>query len=105
MRILVASLCFLGCASPLAAEDSPAPQDRQEFFDGLDELADGMRRLFEGFQSDVARLMEDLTDSLKGLGEYHPPEVLPNGDIIIRRKRPDATPAPAEPEEDGAIDI
>lgn len=37
--------------------------------------------------------LEDLADKLGDLSAYHPPEVLENGDIIIRRKRP-AEPAP-----------
>jgi len=105
MRHLAIILFLLVCASPLMAQNAPEPEGEQELFDGLDDLADGMRRLFEGFQSDVAPLMEDLTDRLKGLSDYHPPEVLPNGDIIIRRKRAeDATPQP-EPDAEGAIDI
>lgn len=31
---------------------------------------------------------------LEGVPEYEAPEVLPNGDIIIRRKKPGQTPLP-----------
>lgn len=105
MRHVAITLFLMVCASPLVAEDVPRPESEQELFDGLDDLADGMRRLFEGFQSDVAPLMEDLADRLKGLGDYHPPEVLPNGDIIIRRKRAEDAAPKAEPDAEGAIDI
>ena len=68
-------------------------------------LADSMRQLFEGFQEDVSPMMEDLAEQLKGLSQYHPPEVLPNGDIIIRRKPPEELTPDAPLDEDGAIDI
>ena len=73
--------------------------------EGLEDLAEGMRKLLEGFTDDVAPLMEDLADQLKGLNAYHPPEVLPNGDIIIRRKSPEELAPEGDAEGDGAIDI
>ena len=96
--LLALSLCFLALPS-VAQESAPAPDT--PLFEGLDELADGMRKLLEGLQDDVAPLMEDLSDQLRGLNAYHPPEVLPNGDIIIRRK----APSEMTPEDDGAVDI
>lgn len=41
-------------------------------------------------------LLRDLEDTIRDIPSYHPPEVLPNGDIIIRRKpNPDElSPAP-----------
>lgn len=83
----------------MAQESESAPDT--PLLGGLDELADGMRKLLEGLQDDVAPLMEDLSDQLRSLNAYHPPEVLPNGDIIIRRK----APAEMTPEDDGAVDI
>ncbi len=99
---LAAGLCAL--AAPALSQALPQDGDSAPdapLFEGLDELAEGMRKLLEGIQDDVAPLMEDLSEQLRGLNAYHPPEVLPNGDIIIRRK----TPAELVPEDEGAIDI
>lgn len=106
---------------------TPLPSIAQEadIPPALNDLADSMRELLEGFTNDVAPLMEEfseevtpmferLAEELKGLNAYHPPEVLPNGDIIIRRKTPkeldapDAPktkPGPDDPTQNEAIDI
>jgi hypothetical protein len=46
--------------------------------------------------------MRDIMDEVKDWSVYEAPEMLPNGDIIIRRK-PDAPPPEVAP--DGAIDL
>ncbi len=97
--LLLGTLAAPALSQTLPQEEG-APSE-PPLFEGLDELAEGMRKLLEGIQDDVAPLMEDLSDQLRGLNAYHPPEVLPNGDIIIRRK----TPAELAPEDEGAIDI
>ncbi len=84
--LIIAALTALPLSAP-AEEHKPAPLP-----DGLDELAEGMRNFLDGIQEDIAPLMEDLAGRLQGLNQYHPPEVLPNGDIIIRRKQPNAVP-------------
>lgn len=88
-------LCLMG--SPLAAQSE---NDGDTIPDTLQEFADSMRKLFEGFADDVAPLMEDLATRLEGLQGYHPPEVLENGDIIIRKK----TPQEREAEPDAPIE-
>ena len=37
-------------------------------------------------------LREQLGDAFEGLRAYHPPEILPNGDIILRKKQPAPQP-------------
>ncbi|WP_298292871.1 hypothetical protein [uncultured Litoreibacter sp.] len=100
MKVLL--LIIAVSAIPLAAVAENAPDQDAPVIEGLDELAEGMRKLLEGFTDDMAPLMEDLADQLKGLNAYHPPEVLPNGDIIIRRKQPADIPDEGA---DDAIDI
>ena len=64
------------------------------FFRGLmDEMEPALRDLQEGMEPALRDLMEKLDD----LDAYHLPEVLPNGDIIIRRKTP-LDPAPDDEE-------
>lgn len=65
--------------------------------------------MWQEFMDQVAPSVEQTLDMLEGLGtiddlrNYHPPERLPNGDIILRRREdapdlsPDAGPDSAEP--------
>ncbi len=50
--------------------------------------------------------LRELQGALQNLDAYHPPEVLPNGDILIRRKEPlpGAPAAPGTPDE-GEVDL
>ena len=99
--LLIAAL--LALPLPALAEDAEKPDP--PMIEGLEDLAEGMRKLLEGFTDDMAPLMEDMADQLKGLNAYHPPEVLPNGDIIIRRKTPDELAPKGDDGEQDAIDI
>lgn len=77
--------------------------------DGMSLMQEGMRLLFEGLMDemeptledlrDLAQEMEpalqDLRDMIGDMGQYHAPEVLPNGDILIRRKTPLTPDQPA----------
>ena len=56
------------------------------------------RNLLEEFGPDAQELRERLGD----FPGYHLPEILPNGDILIRRKEPDET---LPPPKDGQIDL
>lgn len=76
-----------------AAEDAPPPAGLELFFE------DG-KRILEGLMQDMEPALRELQEALRGLEAYEAPEMLPNGDIIIRRKRPEAT-APDE----GPVDI
>lgn len=56
----------------------------QEMEPALDEMARGMDQLARDFVPMIERLAEMMGD----VTEYHAPEMLPNGDIIIRRRQP-----------------
>lgn len=64
----------------LVEEMEPAMRDMAEQFGALAREAEPMLR-------ELARLMEDVRD-------YHAPEMLPNGDIIIRKRQPGEPPGP-----------
>lgn len=97
--ILAAALA----TTPASAEDAKPPT-------GLSEIAplmEGLRGLMEGWAQEAMPLMEQLADKMSDLNAYEAPEVLPNGDIIIRRK-PETPPDPnaePQPNADGSIDL
>ena len=67
---------------------SAAPAFAQEESEGRDLMAEALRLFMQGFMAEMEPALEDLEDFIDNLNAYHPPEVLPNGDIIIRRKTP-----------------
>lgn len=81
----------------VAALATPAVAEENEFSEGFDLLGQGTRLLMEGLMEEFGPALDGLRQSLSDLDAYHPPEILPNGDIIIRRK----TPADIEFPEDG----
>ncbi|MCC6007324.1 MAG: hypothetical protein JJU40_06585 [Rhodobacteraceae bacterium] len=62
-------------------------------------MSEGARLLLDNLLSDLMPMVEDLRGLVDDARLYHPPEVLPNGDIIIRRRRPPDDAAPAEDDE------
>jgi len=63
----------------LLQEMQPALRDME----GLSEqLEPGLR----GFVENVGPALGDLLGKVKDFSKYHSPEILPNGDIILRRK-------------------
>ena len=88
MILLIISLCF---AAPAVAQE----EER-----GRDLMAEALRLFMQGFMAEMEPAIEDLEGFLKDFNAYHPPEVLPNGDIIIRRKTP-----LERGEEDGEIEL
>jgi hypothetical protein len=78
--------------SPSLAQDTGegSAADMEEGFSLLEE---GTKLLLRGLLSEMEPALRELQGALRELDAYHPPEVLPNGDIIIRRKVP-LEPAP-----------
>lgn len=119
-------ICCL--ALPAAAQDAPAPAPdpvdegmslleqgarsilrglAQEVGPGLDEMRrslDAMKPALEDMGTALAGLRpiaESLLALMDDIGNYQPPELMPNGDILIRRKQGLPLPPPAE----GEIDL
>ncbi len=80
MRRLSIILC-LALATPAVAEES-------DLSEGLGLIDQGARLLFEELMGQFGPSLEAFRDQIGDLGAYHPPEILPNGDIIIRRRQP-----------------
>ncbi len=85
------------------------------FFKGLrDEMSpamESMRKLAEefgpamqSFMAEMGPALADLMDEVKDWSVYEAPEILPNGDIIIRRK-PDAPPLERDAPETGKNEV
>lgn len=86
-------IIFLLClAAPLRAEG--------EGTSGRDLMAEALRLFMQGFMAEMEPAIEDLQGFVDNLNAYHPPEVLPNGDIIIRRKTPEEMGEP-----DGDVEL
>jgi hypothetical protein len=86
-------LCLL-CA--LLAAPASAESDVDQ---GLDLLQQGSRLLMQGLMDQIepelkalaqemGPALRDLQGMIGDLSQYHAPQVLPNGDIILRRKVP-----------------
>lgn len=92
----IAPLVFatLVAATPALAEDQPGnPQLRE----GAEKMSEAFKLLFEGLSKEMEPLKDkwrDMLKDLEDLPDYEAPEMLPNGDIIIRRKQP----LPVEPD-------
>lgn len=118
MRHLVLILALALPAPAIAQEDGPSLMERgaRMFFRGLMEEMDpamrGLRDLaeeagpaMESFLQEMGPALIDLFEQVKDFSAYHPPEILPNGDIILRKKtEPLPEPAP-ETEDKGQIDL
>jgi hypothetical protein len=109
--LLAASL-----ALPVQAQDGPEPRMEEEapsvplfeFFERMlrgfmTEIEPQMRDLERGFEALEPELQAFL-ERLRGMAQYHPPEVLPNGDILIRRREAEEVP-PEDEEVDGGSEI
>ncbi|MBM2574752.1 hypothetical protein JQC91_00410 [Jannaschia sp. Os4] len=99
-------------ATPLAAQEAEPPSLMERglrlLMEGLAEEMEPALRDLQSLADDAQPMMEALRDQLGeafgGLDAYHPPEVLENGDILIRRKRP-GDDVEVETNPDGSIDL
>jgi hypothetical protein len=111
----------------LAALPAPAQEGGGDVTEGLGLIEEGAQRLLRGLLTeiepavrdfgaeieprlrglaqDLGPMLEELSALIGDIDQYHPPERLPNGDILLRRKVPDAVPPPAAPAPGGQIDL
>jgi hypothetical protein len=106
-------LLILALSAPLPALAQEAPNGDVE--EGMSLLEQGAQLLLRGMMSEMEPTLKDMADALAeaepmlrdmlammdDLSNYHPPEIMPNGDIILRRKLPgEAIPTP-----DGEVEL
>lgn len=126
-QILLPAALLTVLAAPLAAQEADGPslmeRGAELFFRGLqEEMAPALEDLqglmrevgpsMSAFLSQMGPALADIAREVEDWSVYEMPEILPNGDIIIRRK-PDSDDPQAAPEDgggsgagtDGAIDI
>lgn len=117
---------IVALSAPLAAaaEDGPTPDGRSLMERGAQMLMEGLLREMEPTLDDLQGLAEEVGPALRDFAAqmgpalqtlleevedwsvYHPPEVLENGDIILRRKQPGPDAAPdTGPAPDADIEI
>ena len=112
MKHALVSLLFCLSMTPAVAQDaSPTPPGDVD--EGVSLLQEGAKLLLKGLMANMEPAMQDMSraitemqpalkDLLAMMGDvskYHAPEMLENGDIILRHKTP-AELAPKAPEID-----
>jgi len=106
--------------TPLAAQDEQEGNTLMEqgielFLEGLREemspAMENMQELLSEFGPALLSFMEEMgpafgevLEQVKDWAAYQPPEILPNGDIIMRKKA-DPEPTPDDPPPVGSTDI
>ncbi|MCI2400775.1 hypothetical protein [Aliiroseovarius subalbicans] len=93
-----------GAALVLSALPALADEGNPSMDKGAELLREGFGLLLEGLTEEMAPLADgwqSFVDQLGDMSLYHAPEVLPNGDILIRRK----TPLDPEVGEDGEVEL
>ncbi len=78
-------------------------QQGKDMEEGMDLLSQGARLFLRGLVQELGPALAEVEQALGNINAYHPPEVLPNGDIIIRRKQD--MPAKPEPLGEGEIEL
>jgi hypothetical protein len=82
----------------LAEEMDPALQS-------LRDLAEEAGPAMQSFMAEMGPALVDLFDTVKDFSAYHPPEILPNGDIILRRKAEEPPLDMPEPGPNGEVEL
>ncbi len=111
MKHFIAILICLGALAQPALSQSAETNETE---DGLSLVEEGLQLFLRGlleemeptfddlrqFTEDMGPALEELREMLGDMSDYEAPEVLENGDIIIRRKTPLEVPL-----KDGEVEI
>lgn len=77
-------------------------QEMEPAIEELNELSQELEPALKQMMQEMGPAFAELLDKVDDITMYHPPEMLPNGDIILRRKQVEEADTA---EGDGAIDL
>ena len=99
---MIATALLVAPATSQAQEDDSSlmEQGAQQFLEGLLREMEPALESMRDFMDEMGPAMREILEDVQDWSRYEPPEILENGDIIIRRK-PD--PAPSPDVEDGEL--
>ena len=80
-RLATLTMALWLTTHPAGAQTAPEQE-------GTDLMGEALRLFMQGLLQEMEPAIEGMENFFRDLDAYHPPEVLPNGDIIIRRKSP-----------------
>ena len=95
MKLLLAPALAVALAVTHTAQAQDGTDDDMQR--GLSLMQEGTRLLMQAIIAELGPAWAELQTLMGNLSAYYPPEVLPNGDIIIRRKIP---LVPEEPDQE-----
>ena len=75
-------------------------QEMQPALRDMEGLSEQLEPALRGFVENMGPALGDLLGQIEDFSKYHPPEILPNGDIILRRKSAKEIKAP-----EGEVDL
>ncbi|MEM8848771.1 MAG: hypothetical protein AAGE03_01915 [Pseudomonadota bacterium] len=107
--LMILPFLALPAVAQQAEPDAPSLMERglKLFMEGFMEEMEPALRELEDLAEEAGPLLEQLQsqlgDAIGDLDAYHAPEILPNGDILIRRKEP--LPDGVTENPDGSIDL
>jgi hypothetical protein len=117
-QIVLSAALALALASPAQAEETTSDngfslmeegarllfkglvQEMEPALKEMEEFSDQLEPALRGFVENMGPALADLLGQVEDFSKYHPPEILPNGDIILRRKTDDEIAAP-----DGEVEL
>ena len=79
-------------------------REMEPALEDLGRMADRAQPALREFMREMGPALAELLAEIEDLSAYHPPEMLPNGDIIIRRKTPEEEPEHGEDSETAPAD-
>lgn len=111
-QIAITAALALALALPAQAEETPKDegfslmeegarllfkglvQEMEPAMREMEGLSEKMEPALRGFVENMGPALGDLLEQVEDFSKYHPPEILPNGDIILRRRTPEETVSP-----------
>ena len=88
----VALASFLLSPATTRAEETAPPSETPDLRKGAEEMSEAAQEAIERFVAMIGPMLENFEHWIDDMPRYEAPEVLPNGDIIIRRIPKDTQP-------------